>query len=167
MNLKTAQLLATSLILPRLDCSNSDFHIAPFSLNKTLQKLQNDAIRFIFIISKYSRQRISPLRKELHWLPITSRITYKICLTVHLALHHMIPDYICDIIQPNTTKYTQRPLNKFKLQIKILINLSSLQLKAFSIHAPLTWNKLPSYIRSISSTFLFKTKLKTFLFSLD
>ena len=79
----------------------------------------------------------------------------------------MITDYICDIIQPNTTKYTQRSLNKFKLQTKVLINLSSPQLKAFSINAPLTWNKLPSSIYSISSTSLFKTKPKTFIFSLD
>ena len=77
-------------------------------------------------------------------------------------------DYSYDIIQPNTTKYTQRPLDKFNLQTKVLINcLSSPQLKAFSIHAPLTWNKLPSSLRSISSTSLFKTKLKTFLFSLQ
>ena len=40
-----------------------------------------------------------------------------------------------------------------------LINLSSPQLKAFSMHVPLTWNKLPSILHSISSTSLFKTKL--------
>ena len=43
----------------------------------------------------------------------------------------MIPDYICDYIHLNNTKYTQRPLNKFKLQTKLLINLSSQQLKLF------------------------------------
>ena len=79
----------------------------------------------------------------------------------------MRPDYICDIIQPNNIKYPQRALNKFKLHTKVLINLSSPHLKDFSIHTALTWNKLPSSLRSISSISLFKTKLKTFLFSLD
>ena len=71
--LKTAQLLTTSLTLPRLDYCNSDFHIAHLLLNKTLQK-------------------------KTHWLHITYRITNKICITVNLSLHHMIPDYISIII---------------------------------------------------------------------
>ena len=97
---------------------------------------------------------------------ITSLITYKICLTVHLTLHYMLPDYIGDIIQPNTTKYSQRPLNKFKLQTKVLINLSSPQLKAFSIHAPLTWISSPlPYVlfhRLLFSTTFISTTLENY-----
>ena len=37
--------------------------------------------------------------------------------------------------------------------------------RAFSVAAPLVWNRLPSDIRDISSTPLFKKKLKTYLFS--
>ena len=37
--------------------------------------------------------------------------------------------------------------------------------RAFCVAAPLVWNRLPSDIRDISSTPLFKKKLKTYLFS--
>ena len=69
INLKTAPLLATSLLLSRLDYCNSAFHLAPFSLIKTLQKLQNDAMR-LFNLPNYSRQRIYQLRKNSTGSPL-------------------------------------------------------------------------------------------------
>ena len=105
-----------------------------------LQKLQNDVIRFIFYISKYL------LDKESHTLEKNSTGSPSLpeyYLTVYLALHHMIPDYISNCIHHNTTKHPQIALNKYKLQTKVLIYLSSPQLKAFSMHDTLTRNKLP------------------------
>ena len=37
---------------------------------------------------------------ELHWLPVTQRITFKLCLTVYKALHGMIPSYIAEFCRP-------------------------------------------------------------------
>ena len=122
-------------------------------------------IRFIFNITKYSRQHISPLRTKLHWLPIKSRIIYKIALTIHLATHHNTPDYLANLLTPNTTIYEQRHINKVKLKTPVLLHLTSSQHKYFSIHAPKIWNDLPHHIRSIDSTVTFKSKLKTYLFS--
>ena len=119
----------------------------------------------IFNIAKYSRQHISSLRTKLHWLPIKSRIIYKIALTIHLATHHNTPDYLANLLIPNTTIYEKRHLNKFKLKTPVLSHLTSAQHKYFSIHAPKIWNNLPHHIRSIGSTVIFKSKLKTYLFS--
>ena len=101
----TAKLLATSLILPRLDYCNSCLYASSQSIINKLQRIQNSAIRFIFNITKYSRHHISPLRTKLHWLPIKSRIIYKIALTIHLATHHNTPDYLANLLTPNTTIY--------------------------------------------------------------
>ena len=102
---------------------------------------------------------------KLHWLPIKSRIIYKIALTIHLATHHNTPDYLANLLTPNTTIYEQRHINKFKLKTPVLLHLTSSQHKSFSIHAPKIWNDLPHHIRSIDSTVTFKSKLKTYLFA--
>ena len=162
----TTQLLATSLILPRLDYCNSTFYSLSYKDKLILHKLQNNAIRLIYNLPKYSRQHITPLRKKLHWLPNNQRTIYKICLTTHLALHHKTPDYILDLIHPNSTMYEQRSINKFKLKTPSISNKLSTQLKAFSLHAPSIWNQLPSSLRSCISTTTFKSKLKTYLFSI-
>ena len=133
-------------------------------INK-LQRLQNSAIRFIFNIAKYSRKYISPLITKLNWLPIKSRITYKIALTIHLATYHNTPDYLANLLTPNTTIYEQRHINKFQLKTPVRSHLTSAQHKSFSIHAPQIWNDLPHHIRSIDSTVIFKSMHKTYLLS--
>ena len=47
----------------------------------------------------------------------TVTITTTTTTNTHTTIYH------CDIIKTNTIKYTQRPLNKFKLQTKDLTNL--------------------------------------------
>ena len=73
-------------------------------------------------------------------------------------------DYFANLITPNTTIYEQRHVNKFKLKTPVLSYLISAQHKSFYIHAPTIWNDLPHNIRSIDSTVIFKSKLKTYLF---
>ena len=97
-------------------------------------------------------------------LPIKSRIIYKISLTIHLANHHNIPDYLVNVLTHNITIYEQRQINKFKLKTAVLSYLTSSQHKSFSIHAPKLLNDLSHHIRSIDSTVIFKSKLKTYLF---
>ena len=35
---------------------------------------------------------ITPLLKQLHWLPVPYRIQYRLSLTIHKAIHHNSPD---------------------------------------------------------------------------
>ena len=38
--------------------------------------------------------------KDLHWLPIRQRITFKILLLTYQAYHNTAPDYLCELITP-------------------------------------------------------------------
>jgi len=38
--------------------------------------------------------------QELHWLPISERVEYKLCFLVHKASLGQSPDYITDLLQP-------------------------------------------------------------------
>ena len=67
----------------------------------TLQKVQNDVIRFIFGISKGSWQygvSISQLRKKLHFLPIEFRVKYKIALLAFKCIKGIAPSYLKQLI---------------------------------------------------------------------
>jgi len=37
------------------------------------------------------------MRDELHWLLVTDRIKYKLCLFVYKALHGLVPDYLSEL----------------------------------------------------------------------
>ena len=46
------------------------------------------------------------------------------------------PDYLANLLTPNTTIYEQRHINKFKLKTPVLSHLTSAQHKSFSILSP-------------------------------
>ena len=76
--LSVAITLANSLVSSRLDyCNSLYFGMSKQNIQK-LQRVQNSLARAITQTSKY--QHITPVLKDLHWLPITQRIEYKISL---------------------------------------------------------------------------------------
>ena len=81
--------LVTTYILPLLDYCN----VLLFSATKVdrakLQKLLNNAVRFIFNLNGKRKRKfhITPYLKKLHILPIESRIIYKLCLYVYKSIH--------------------------------------------------------------------------------
>ena len=82
---EAAKTLVTSLILSRLDYCNSLLAgITKDNLSK-LQSIQNHAAKLIKRKKKYDH--VSPLLQELHWLPVTQRIDYKIALLVFKCIN--------------------------------------------------------------------------------
>ena len=43
------------------------------------------------------------MRDELHWLRVTDRINYKLCLLVYKALHGFAPDYLSELCIPTSS----------------------------------------------------------------
>ena len=44
--------------------------------------------------------------KSLHWLPVSQRITFKICLLIYKALKGLAPIYLSDLLAPRCYKYS-------------------------------------------------------------
>ena len=161
-----AQLLVTSLILPRIDYCNPTLHRLPRNSITPFTKLLYSAARIVYRIPKYSRTHITPYLKILHWLPITQRIQYKIILPTHLATHRNKPDYLTDLLTDYNPSRPKSTANQYKLHTHNCTNLTIKLQSAFSIAAHKLWNSLPISLRSLSSTPSFKRKLKTYLFSI-
>ena len=69
---KTTAILVRSLILSKLDYVNSLLYGISEGLLDKLQRIQNNAARLVYRKNKFDH--VTPLMKELHWLPVRQRI---------------------------------------------------------------------------------------------
>jgi len=160
---RAVESLVHAFVTSRLDyCNALLFGTSTSSLQK-LQYVQNAAARLLTGTGK--RRHITPVLQELHWLPLQSRIQYKLMLLTYKALHDKAPDYLKDLLSP---LFTSRPLRSSNQNLLAVprANLVNYGDRAFSVAAPKLWNALPTHIRSADSLNIFKRDLKTHLFSL-
>ena len=92
----STETLIHAFITSRLDYCNSLLYGLPkYQLSK-LQRVMNASARLVYCAPKSCR--ITPLLRELHWLPVCYRIEYKIILLTFKVLHNMAPDYMRHLI---------------------------------------------------------------------
>ena len=72
------QTLGSSLVLSRLDYCNALHAGSPQVLLDKIQRVISCSARLIFKVPKSAH--VTPFLYDLHWLPISSRIQYKIAL---------------------------------------------------------------------------------------
>ena len=80
----------------RLDYCNSLLYGINKSHLDKLQRLKNCAARLVTGTHKYDH--ITPVLKELHWLPVRFRIHYTILLLCFKCFYGIDPSYLCDLL---------------------------------------------------------------------
>ena len=127
--LSAATALANSLVSSKLDYCNSLYSgISQSNFNK-LQRIQNSLARVITNTSKY--QHITPTLKKLHWLPITQRIDYKLCLLTYKTLTNQQPTYLYNSLSFPSHSVSTRSSDSLVLSIPYV--RSSLGKRAYSV----------------------------------
>ena len=59
----------------------------------------NAAVRFTFNLKKSDRVSITSLSKTCHFLPVQSRIDFKIALIVYRCLNNSAPVYLQELLE--------------------------------------------------------------------
>ena len=85
----TTKLLVHTLITSRLDYCNSLYFNLPKSSLRRLKRVQNTAVRNT--TRTKARDRITPVMKSLHWLPVDARIDYKLGCITYKSLNGLDP----------------------------------------------------------------------------
>ena len=149
-----------AFISSRLDNGNSLLYGLPDYQIKRLQRIQNTAARILTRIAKYDH--ITPVLKELHWLPVEKRIIFKVLLLTYRCLHDLAPPYLSNLLELYDPERNLRSTKKFLLKVPTS-NKKSYGDRAFKNAAPRVWNSLPLQIRQCTTLSSFKTNLKTHL----
>ena len=157
---EATEALVNAYVTSRLDYCSSLLYGVNRSLVLKLQRIQNMAARVISRTSKYDH--ITPVLKELHWLPVEQRIAFRILVHTFKCLYGKAPIYICDMVSFLDSTRARRSSSHYMLKSQLC--KTKYGPRAFKNNSALLWNKLPLEIRSCSSLSVFKRYLKTFLF---
>ena len=82
---------------------------------KKSQMVMNAAARLVTPIPRDGSATAA--LKKLHWLPIKSRIVFKILSITYKALNKQAPAYICDLLVPYTSSRMLRSAEKYQLHV--------------------------------------------------
>ena len=141
-------------------------NVLPFGLPKyqldRLQKVQDTAARVIFQMPKF--HHITPALIDLHWLPVTFRVQFKLLLFVYKSLENQSRLYIKDLLSLKPAANYALRSSAQSLLFFPKVSCSTIGDRAFAHAAPVLFNSLPLTIRTSRSLAILKKNLKTILF---
>jgi len=156
--------LTRAFISSRLDYCNSLVHGITDTLFRRLQAVQNAATARM-VSGTHRCDHISPVLRQLHWLPVQQRVDFKLAMLVYKALNDLAPQYLsndCQLVAATSHRQLRSSGN-----FKCTLASTSTRLgdRAFAAAGPRLWNALPAQVRRPDlSLDTFSQKLKTCLF---
>ena len=145
---EAATALVHAFVISRVDYCNSVFFSASDRVHRKLQSVLNSAARLITGRRLYDH--ITPImRDELHWLPVSQRIAYKLAVITHNCLRGLGPQYLLNMLQQITGIPHRQHLRSAQhgdLAVPRL-RISYLGPRSFSQSSAAVWNSLPPALR--------------------
>jgi len=150
----------------RLDYCNSLLYGVTDKLMRQVQSAQNAAARLITGAKR--REHITPILRQLHWLPVRRRVEFKMASLVYEVLSSEVPGYLADDIHlaSESSALSLRSSSGRKCYVSRVH--SRFGDRYFAAAGPRIWNNLPASLRDkeVSCT-AFRKQLKTFMFQTD
>jgi len=120
--------------------------------------------------SAYVSELMTPVLRDLHWLPVRQRITFKKAVLVYKCLHGMAPQYsyLQMHCEPTSTVTSRRLRSAHSGRLTVSRTRTNYGDRSFAVQGPRVWNSLPTELRTPDITLAtFRNRLKTFLFYLS
>ena len=152
--------------MSRLDYCNSVLAGLPTSTLQPLQRVQNAAAQLVFGLSR--SEHVTPTLIHLHWLPVSYRITLKLCCLVHAIHYGHNPAYLTETVQSvgaSRSRCRLRSSSTSSMDYSLPRLRTKFGERAFSHAGPATWNALPDHFRTVADHVKFRILLKSHYFS--
>ena len=166
-----ARMAMQAFVTSRIDyCNAALLGLSSASIDR-VQHVMNSAARLLLKLPKFSQISVR-MRDELHWLPVSLRIQFKVILTMWKCVAGYAPDYLRDLCHLLSTISDRRQTrssvaSRFLLEVPRARTVT-MQKRAFAYAGPTLWNNMPEAIHSsalLVSSDTIKKQLKTLLFS--
>ena len=137
----------------------------PQYLLQRLQSVMNAAARPVYSSPRSSH--ITPFLRQLHWLKAKQRIEFKVAVLVYKCLHGFAPNYLAGELRRSADVQGRSRLRSASSSQLVVrqTRRTTLGDRSFLVAGPRLWNTLPQHVTSASSLQIFKSRLKTYLFS--
>ena len=109
-----------------------------------LQRAQNAAARLVLGLDR--RSSITTALRDLHWLPVKHRITFKVATLMHQALHRRCPAYFADPVAFSSTDSHRQLRSTTTRAAAIQKTRTQFGRRAFPVCGPDVWNSTNSSI---------------------
>jgi len=155
-----AQTLACSLILSRIDYCNAMLHGAPSYSIKNLQRAQNNAARIVLEAPR--RSHVSPLLRTLHWLPVSAEDRLQSGSADIQSPQHLDP-VVPATPNPGSRTRPQPAIDHYGAASTF--HLRNAFFDALHQLSGIHYRYMPKTVLNSDCLAVFKSRLKTFLFS--
>ena len=159
---KTKTMLRQTLIFPLTDYGDVCYFDLNVVLLDKLDRVLNNCIRYIYNLRKYDH--VSSFRAELNWLPIRQRRSLRVLTTLFSLINSPSPpSYLISHFQYLCSTHARSLRSSNNLLLNCPSHTSDFIHSSFHIQAILLWNALPLDIRTATSRYAFKQKLRSYL----
>jgi len=110
---------------------------------------------------------VTPLLRDLHWLPFPECITFRLAVLAYRCQHGLLPSYLSADFHRVADADSRRRLRSTSTAALLVPRTRRLTVgdRAFSVAAARAWNNLPPSVTPAPSMFTFRKRFKTEYFS--
>ena len=133
--------LLSSLVLSRLHYCDALLAGSPPVLLDKIRRVINCSARLICKAPKSAH--VTPLLYDLHWLPISSRIQYKIALICFHIVSGTAPPYLSELLHLCSSSRPLRSASDTRIFRVPTMGRRTLEKRSFQHSGPVIWNSFP------------------------